>query len=832
MDQPSHSISEPADHTQATSKDHARPIALPVSIDQIPQRLRALGQWVCWRYEYQPKRNPKKPYTKVPYSVLTRRRASSTAPEMWTTFEEALAGYQKNPQTLDGIGMVVCEHNHLVGVDLDHCRDPDTGEIAGWAQAIIDRLQTYTEVSPGGEGLRLWLTGRLPDAGRKRGHIEMYDSGRFLTVTGCHLAGTPTTVEARQAELDALHAEVFSRKAPAAPPTSGAENGSTGALEDDQLLEKALAARNGQKFAQLWGGDTLGYPSASEADLALCRLLAFYTQEAAQVDRLFRRSKLYRDKWDELHGDATYGQRTIRTALGHAGERWTPKPTTASYSSNGNSQPPPPESNGEEAATAARAPDDIHLTDRGNGLRLVRACGADLHYIYRWRKWLAWQDGRWVMDDLGMVETMAKKVIAELYGWAETLIKRLREQTQAAGALPLDDATQRQRQEQMAQIEAVLKWALKSEDARRIHAMLDMAHSEPGIPLMWEQLDADPMLLNVANGTVDLKTGRMRQPRRQDLLTKRLDVAYDPRATCPRWQQFLHEIMNKNQDLIDYLQRAVGYSLTGSVQEQVIFFLYGTGANGKSTFVNTLLALLGDYAMQALPELLLVRRGEQHPTERADLFRKRFVATVEVEAGKRLAEALVKLLTGGERVRARRMREDFWEFDPTHKLWLAANHKPLIKGTDYAIWRRIRLIPFTMTIPDNKKDPNLLDKLKAELPGILRWAVDGCRAWQQHGLQAPSEVIAAGEAYQREMDMLGQFLDECCIVKPDNAGIKTQSSVLHQAYCEYSGDEMTAPMFASALIERGFTKFVSGGRMYWRGIGLFAPSEPGRGQDR
>lgn len=211
--------------------------------------------------------------------------------------------------------------------------------------------------------------------------------------------------------------------------------------------------------------------------------------------------------------------------------------------------------------------------------------------------------------------------------------------------------------------------------------------------------------------------------------------------------------------------------------------------------------------------------------ERADLFGKRFVATVEVEAGKQLAEALTKLLTGGERIRARRMREDAWEFAPSHKLWLAANHKPIIKGTDYAMWRRIKLIPFTTTIADDQKDPKLLEKLIAELPGILRWAIEGCLAWQQGGLQEPKEVTNAVQAYQLEMDIVGQFLDDCCWLKPDRPEVRTQSSALYQAFCRYAGDAMTQTAFSERLTARGCTKRKTDGRYWWIGIGLNAPED-------
>ena len=210
--------------------------------------------------------------------------------------------------------------------------------------------------------------------------------------------------------------------------------------------------------------------------------------------------------------------------------------------------------------------------------------------------------------------------------------------------------------------------------------MLKQAQDEPDIPVQPEQLDRDPWLLNCKNGTLDLRTGKLRDHRKEDLLTRCLDVDYNEDAQCSQWKAFLWHIMNHNQELIDFLQRAIGYALTGVIREHVLIILWGTGRNGKSTFLGTLLALLGPYAMKAPSELLMVGAHDRHPTERADLFQKRFVAAIETEQGRRLAEVFVKEATGGDRITARRMRENFWSFDPTHKVFLATNHKPIIRG--------------------------------------------------------------------------------------------------------------------------------------------------------
>lgn len=822
-----------------------RPVALPVSPRTIPPDLKALSQWVVWAFEW---KGADEKWDKPPRNAHGRGYAKSTDPATWATFEDALARFQQGG--LDGIGLVLTEAHGIVGLDLDHCRNPDTGGIDPWALDIVHVLPTYWEVSPSGTGLRGIAHGTLPPQGRKKGDVEMYIGGRYLTITGCHLEGTPLTIEPCQDAIDALHPRIFGTSAP--PPDAPQTNGVPSALSDETLLEKALNARNGGKLARLWAGDIRGYPSPSNADEALCCLLAFYTRDANQIDRLFRQSPLLREKWDEARGAETYGQRTIRQALSRVTTHWR-SPRDRPDEEDGEPRKQAHRTRDDEAAAGDPSPrpddepDDIHLSDVGNGIRLIHRFGRDLRYVEAWNKWLAWQGGRWALDDQGTVERYAKLVVAGLYEWANALLDKFASARTAAGASMIDplaepDPATKTRQEQVDKLLAVLKWALKSEAAPRIHAMIDMAHSEPGISIRHGTLDADPWLLNLENGTLDLRSCIVREPRREDLLTKRACVRYDASATCPRWKAFLWRIMGgpkpdeegndeelneqaeRAERLIDYLQRAVGYSLSGSVVEQVLFFLHGPGANGKSVFLLTLLSLLGDYAMQAIAELLMVRVSEQHPTERADLFGRRFMVTTEVESGRRLAEVMVKQLTGGDRLRARRMREDFWEFEPTHKIWLAANHKPVIRGTDYAIWRRIKLIPFTVTIPEPERDQRLREKLTAELPGILNWAIEGCRAWQDSGLQEPPEVTEAGQVYRREMNSIGQFLAECCWVKADTPSLRTQSSVLHQAFENWSGEKMTQKEFSERLVTAGHTKKMGGdGRMYWLGIGLIAP---------
>jgi len=426
-------------------------------------------------------------------------------------------------------------------------------------------------------------------------------------------------------------------------------------------------------------------------------------------------------------------------------------------------------------------------TEIANGKRLIAKHGDTLRWCDPWGKWLVWDGKRWAIDQQRAVESQAKGVIQGLWDDLAGFIR-----SGASG----DDA-----------VKAILAFLKASGSAHGIDAMVRLARSETGIPILPAALDTDPWVLNCLNGTLDLRTGVPRPHKRDDYLTKLCPVVYDPGAECPMWLSFLDRIV-PDANLRSFLRRAVGMSLTGNVLDHVLLFLYGTGSNGKSTFVNTIHKMMGaDYAMKAVPELLILKKNETHPTERADLAGKRFVACIETSEGKRLAESLVKELTGGDPIRARRMREDFWEFDPTHKIWLAANHKPVIKGTDWGIWRRVKLVPFTVPIPDGEQDKGLSAKLLVEAPGILAWAVSGCIERQKDGLGEPEVVQSATAEYRREMDVLGAFLDEECVT---GEACLVRAKDLYAAYkhrAETAGEDvMTQTAFGNALTERGFRK--------------------------
>jgi putative DNA primase/helicase len=279
-----------------------------------------------------------------------------------------------------------------------------------------------------------------------------------------------------------------------------------------------------------------------------------------------------------------------------------------------------------------------------------------------------------------------------------------------------------------------------------------------------EQWDTDPMLLNTPGGVVDLRTGAVRQATSADYMTKITAVA--PGGACPLWRKFLETVTEDNPGLERYLQVAAGYSLTGLTTEEVLLFLHGQGQNGKSVFIRTIAGALGSYHTVAPIETFLDSPNDRHPTELAMLRGARMATAAETEQGRRWSETKIKTLTGGDRISARFMRQDFFEFTPQFTLWIHGNHKPGLKSIDKAISRRLRLLPFTANIPDDERDNGLGAKLQAEWPGILAWAIEGCLIWQREGLVAPKVVSDATDEYLASEDAFGRWLEECCTLDP------------------------------------------------------------------
>jgi putative DNA primase/helicase len=768
--------------------------------EEILEDLEGRRQWVVWQEEEIPGRD--KP-TKVLYSPRKalegkRVKADSTDPATWADYQDAMRAHTVGGY--DGVGFVFSPEDPFAGVDLDDCRDPETGELDAWAEEIVAELDSYTEISPSGKGVHIIVRGKLPPGRRGWGDGHgLYDAGRYFTMTGKRLSSTPATINKRQRELFRLHRRLFGT-----PKTSERPNGRHGRVgeeavagDDQELIERALRATNGEKFRLLWTGEweAAGYSSHSEADLAFCSMVGFWTgPDEARIDRLLRESGLYRDKWER--GD--YRERTIRAALARA-EFYRPTGSATTHPRTPAEEEPatgagedPPSPNGRGTGEAFGR---FNLTDLGNSERFVADHGEDVRYCYPWGKWLVWSGARWERDDSGKAHKLAKETVRGIYREAA-------------------DAEDEGRRKELA------KHATRSEAEAKIRAMLELAKSE--LPVSPEELDANPMLLNTENGTVDLRFGALREHRREDLITKIAPVPFDPDAAAPAWEGFLERVL-PSEDLREFVRRASGYSATGDTSEQVMFINHGAGNNGKSTFQEALAAALGDYSMRAPTEMLMAKRSGGVPNDVARLKGARFVTASETEEGRRLAESLVKDLTGQDTISARFMRAEFFDFRPTHKLWLSTNHKPEIRGTDNAIWRRIRLVPWAVTVPPAERDRKLPNRLRRELPGILAWIVRGCMEWHRTGLRVPDEVRRATGEYRAEMDVLAGFLEECCVVRERE---RSYSRELYAAYKRWSEDSGERPesqkRLAGRLSERGFLNDRDSrtGRMMWFGLSL------------
>jgi putative DNA primase/helicase len=430
------------------------------------------------------------------------------------------------------------------------------------------------------------------------------------------------------------------------------------------------------------------------------------------------------------------------------------------------------------------------FNDSGNAQRLIDEHGEDMRYCHPWRKWIIWDGRRWEEGAQYAAVRFAE----------DTVFKML----QDALSIPKteDKDTEKDRL-------AAIGFAKASGNGSRVKAMLELAQAGYMVPVEPKQFDRDKYLLNCANGSLDLRTGTLRSFDRSDYATKFISTACDPEAKCPLWDSFLYRIMGGNSRLVDFLRRTFGYSLTGDTSEQCIFILHGEGANGKSTMLLTLQSILGEYARQSAPETFMEKRGNSEAGyDLAVLRGARLVASVETRDGKKLDEAIVKQVTGGDIISCRRMREDFWEYVPEFKLFLATNHRPVIKGTDTGIWRRIRLIPFNVKIPEGEKDKHLPEKLAAEAPGILAWAVRGCCEWQKNGLQEPKEVLDVTQEYRHEQDVLGAFLDECCLIGSE---YHDTSKNIYEAYSRWTKENglftKSQPKLTRDLADRGFEEY-------------------------
>lgn len=445
------------------------------------------------------------------------------------------------------------------------------------------------------------------------------------------------------------------------------------------------------------------------------------------------------------------------------------------------------------------------FNDIGNARRFVRQHGNDLLYIVERKNWVVWDNRRWTPDRSMEVQYRAKRTA-----------RSIAYEASIAG----DD-----------KYDSLLKHAQRTKHARAIRDMLSMAESD--LAISESAFDHDLMLLNCRNGTIDLRTGELKKHDRSNRITKLANASYDKYAKCPAWNAFLVRITNNNHNLISFLQRAVGYSLTGLVNERAVFVQHGSGANGKSVFTETILHVMGDYSAVAPSSAVMRKQNNAATNDLAKLHGARFVSVNETDEGSYLNESTIKAISGNDTVTARFLYGEYFDFIPRFKLWLRTNHKPTVRGIDEGIWDRLKLIPFIVRIPKHEQDKNLIEKLKSEGNGILAWAVEGCLEWQHNGLGVPLDVEQATDAYRKEQDVFAQFVDLCCVLSPNAWTSTGELNHLYESFCRERNQQsnLRGNMMAERLRELGCSPKNTRKGRGWEGIGLLAPQWSDRNVD-
>lgn len=698
-----------------------------LSAPNVPLAMQQHDAWCHWIEEPDKDGKP----TKVPYIAGSNRRAATNDPKTLVSFDKAVQ--QLTPQR--GLGYVFLPDTHRVFIDLDNSVDLETGKLAIWAQRIVEQVPTYAEFSPSRKGIHIYgISDPLPKSSKKS-HCELYSAGRFATITGDKLPGSP-------ADIVDVNVDWLFR------------------LNERDVFNFKRYPDLEQLMLGNWGGK---YESQSEADLALCSYLSHLLDDPADIDRVVRLSGLYRSKWDERRGNSTYGRNNILRAMQSAPAVSMP--------------------------ALVRAGDSPTFSDDWIASQVIEQRGSDIRFSAG--SCFLWDGTRWKRDATNALFDLVRGICRDVARSAEP-----------------------------AKAKSICS-------AHTMSAVVKIVSADAQLAIDPERWDANPFLLNTPVGTVDLCSGKLSPHRREDFLTKMTLVG--PSGDCPLWLTFLDRVTASSSALQSFLQRVFGYCLTGDVREQVLFFLYGLGANGKSVFVNTLCNLLGDYATSVPIEVFMATGSDRHPTEIASMFGARVVSSFEVESGKRWAESRIKALTGGDKVSARWMRADFFSFRPTAKLLISGNHRPGLRSVDEAIRRRFRLIPFTVVIPPNERDLRLAEKLQQEWAGILAWAVAGCLEWQRQGLNPPEVALLATDSYLADEDVISRFVEERCIL---DDSFCSATSLLYAAWRDWMDFRGENPgsirSFSQSLETVGLMRHRSADVRGFRGIALRNDKERSR----
>lgn len=739
--------------------------------EKIPQEMRACNNWVCWQAV--PDEKSHSGIKKVPICALNGNPAKSNDPTTWTNMQNAVIAMKGG--NFSGIGFMFSE-SKFFGVDIDDCREEVerylNGDKSGIIGEFIETLGSYAELSQSGNGIHIICKGSLPDGARRKDKIEMYDSGRYFIMTGKQI-GSYTDVANCTENIKSLHAKYLGnpQKKTVRKPAEAASN-----LTEKEIIDKMCAAS--VKANALYHGDFSSYQSQSEADMAFCNILAFWCGgDTSLMDSIYRKSGLMRDKWDRRTSGSTYGKILLDRCASDCREFYEPHKKDSFRIKNKN---------------AADTEIELHsLDDTGNAERMRDIFSNILRYNFTDKRWMYYTKGKWKCDDKGAV-----------FSAADVILERMKK-----------EAALWAEQDGGSMMNNFQKHMKRSRSHNSKYAMIK--EFEHLVPVSPSEMDIHKTLVNCPDSVIDLENGEKIPHEPQLYMTKMLGTSMPENPKNPeKWLKFLDDIFNGDKELIRYVQKALGYSLSGLTQEQCVFFLYGTGRNGKSTFLEVIRLILGDYATNIQPESIMIKQNSSNAnTDIARLKGARFVTSVEPNEGMRLNEGLIKQLSGDDMVTARKLYGDEFEYRPEFKLWMATNHKPTIRGTDTGIWRRIHIIPFTTIIPEEKVDKNLSDKLREEMSDILIWIMEGYRLWKHEGLNKPKAVQDAIKEYRSEMDVISAFLDsDYCM-----DGGEAKASVLYSVYCKWAAEnneyKMPSRKFGLEMSKR-YNKMISNGVRY------------------
>lgn len=764
-------------HTQESEKP-PRPIALMPLPDRIPQALRDLPQWILWRYECRRNQRGDWRWTKVPLAVRGGH-AKTNDPSTWSPFSDAWAAYMSG--RYDGVGLCMADGDGLVGIDLDHCVD-ERRNLTPEATALLEQLNTYTELSPSGEGIRAFCYGSALRTGKggEGNWIEVYDhtSPRYLAVTGQVLQHG--YVESRQDALAWLHHTHMRKERPKPSPRPQVSI----SLEDQPLLEKARRASNGAAFSELYDQGLVG-DDWSSADLTLCNMLAFWTGcDEAQMDRLFRSSALYRPKWDERRGEMTYGQRTLSRAIQDCTTVYSPQAklsSTAPVKSGGAPEPEVPESIREEWQEDMLR---FGAHDDGNARTLHLLYGKRFCYV-------------------------------EAYGWLH--YNGTHWERKGARAALVRATAQALRIRRKAAVDADEDKVIKASKPNATNVRNAIYLFEASVTRQVEEFDSNPDLLNVANGVVHLPTGELLEHSPEQSFTYCLPTPYHPQADSSLWEEFLSGVVEL-PEMVEYLQQSVGYSLTGHISEEVLWYIHGPTRSGKGTFTETLTKLLGKPLSIEVDFATFTRDRDNDASnfDLAGLKPARFVAASESKKNQRLNAAKVKTLTGGNDIHCCYKRKDHFTYRPQFKLWLTSNFPPVTDVDDDAVWGRLRILTFPHSHL-GEEDKNLKHRIQSPevLQGVLAWAVRGAQRWYENrgsGLATPGRIHEAAQEIRSKQDTVAQWMAECLSVldEPleDYPGLVNKE--VYHSYREWCEDNGVTPKKQASLTRAINSKGVEG----------------------